>query len=651
MCKQEPVRIVLGSARTFKRVKNKIRCLQVEKVFYYIPILKTLQEQLKSKSILKMVYLDRNCTQANSNSYLEDFDDGLFVRTHPLFSTEANALKLLIYYDDMNVANPMTNKVHSLGLFYYQLVNINPVYRGKLKSIHLFAISKKEHIKEFGINELLKPLVDDLKRLGSETGQSFNIWGGTINLRGAILAVIADTPASQAVGSFKESVGGSRRKCRHCFTNWEQMQEHFTEEEFVLRSSDHHEEQVSIIENAGSDYLKKYFSKEFGINDRAKIMEAPYFNVTKQLPQDVMHIFLEGIISYEMKFLLKYLFDARRLTLHYLNNEIDHFAYGYSEKKDKPSPIKEVDLEFQSSSNLGQSASQMFLLACIFPFILDGKVANDDPHWITFLSLLEIMAICFSHKVTFNSVINLKQLVKEHLTSFKRVYAGARILPKQHYLVHLPTQIMMFGPLIRSWCMRFEAKHAYFKDLSRKIKNFKNLPLSLAERHQSMESAAAIKIDRRCDTDECDEDVKFGKGKMLLNEHEIEYARNNIKMFYEIAENFQVLEYNSITVHGTCYKPGTRNYVIIGLDSLGLPLFGKLTKIWFVPYYGPFFVVMAMKTTSFCEQMNAFEILEPEIAQGHDIVVHADLLYYQVFHTHNVRGAQYIVVMESILTS
>ena len=113
-----------------------------------------------------------------------------------------------------------------------------------------------------------------------------------------------------------------------------------------------------------------------------------------------------------------------------------------------------------------------------------------------------------------------------------------------------------------------------------------------------------------------------------MSMHVIEYARNDIEMFYEIAENFQVLEYNSITVHGTCYKPGTRNFVIIGLDSMGLPQFGKLTKIWFVPYYGPFFVVMAMKTTSFCEEMNAFEILPPEMTQGHDIVAHADLLYY-----------------------
>lgn len=182
-----------------------------------------------------MIYSETNCKPAN-HGYLQDFNDGLFVSNHPLFSTDDHALKLLIYYDDMNVANPMTNKIHSLGLFYYQLVNINFVYRSKLKSIHLFAISKKEYIKKFGINKILEPLVDDLKELGSETGYPFTIAGGTVYLQGAILAVIADTPASQAVGCFKESVGGARRKCSHCMTSWEQMQEHFTKEEFVLRT-------------------------------------------------------------------------------------------------------------------------------------------------------------------------------------------------------------------------------------------------------------------------------------------------------------------------------------------------------------------------------------------------------------------------------
>lgn len=92
---------------------------------------------------------------------------------------------------------------------------------------------------------------------------------------------------------------------------WEEMQEHFLEEDFVLRDSIRHEEQLSVIENAASEYLHKFYSKHYGINDRAKILDAPYFDVTKQLLQDIMHIFLEGVVTYEMNYLFKYLFHNR----------------------------------------------------------------------------------------------------------------------------------------------------------------------------------------------------------------------------------------------------------------------------------------------------------------------------------------------------
>ena len=56
-------------------------------------------------------------------------------------------------------------------------------------------------------------------------------------------------------------------------------------------------------------------------------------------------------------------------------------------------------------------------------------------------------------------------------------------------------------------------------------------------------------------------------------------------------------------------------------------------------------------TTSFCEKLNAFEISGPEVAQGYDIISHADLSCYEVYHAHKPRGGheQYIVVMEGIL--
>ena len=41
---------------------------------------------------------------------------------------------------------------------------------------------------------------------------------------------------------------------------------------------------------------------------------------------------------------------------------------------------------------------------------------------------------------------------------------------------------------MRSWAMRFEAKHGYFKKLVDKLNNFKNIDYSLAKRHQALQA-------------------------------------------------------------------------------------------------------------------------------------------------------------------
>lgn len=42
------------------------------------------------------------------------------------------------------------------------------------------------------------------------------------------------------------------------------------------------------------------------------------------------------------------------------------------------------------------------------------------------------------------------------------------------------------GPISRHWCMRFEAKHNYFKSLAQRVKCFKNIAKTLASRHQRL---------------------------------------------------------------------------------------------------------------------------------------------------------------------
>lgn len=69
----------------------------------------------------------------------------------------------------------------------------------------------------------------------------------------------------------------------------------------------------------------------------------------------------------------------------------------------------------------------------------------------------------------------------EHHKLFKELYPSNNLLPKHHFMVHYPRCIRKVGPLIQIWTMRFEAKHKFFKY---SVKNFKNLTVSLANKHQ-----------------------------------------------------------------------------------------------------------------------------------------------------------------------
>ena len=587
---------------------------------------------------------------SQDENVLIDFCDGTVFQNHELFSNDPTALQILLYYDDINLSNPLTNKIHKITLFYYQLGNIRKEYRSKLDSIHLFAVCKTSYMRTYGLTRILEPLVKDLKTLGSNRGYKFRVWDGHMQLRGAVLALLADTPASHLAGAFKESVGGARRKCRHCMATFETMNEWFTEEEFLLRNKDDHEEQLNLMENTPSKFLKEYYSMFFGVNGRSGLQEAPYFDVCEQLPQDIMHVFLEGVITYELKYLLRfYIEEKESFTLTDLNNRIQGFPYGYSQIKDKPCVIKETDLERKSSSNLGQSAARMWLLTQVLPLILSSLVPTESEHWACFASLLEIMAIAFSTTIRQETILFLKTAIKEHLSLFKRVFPQAPIIPKQHFLVHLPTQLFKFGPLVRSWCMRFEGKHSYFKDLSKSIKNFKNIAYSLAQKHQKIECAKNMTVEDATDKGNVEtsslfgSELMFGKTTRLMGDA-AESARHDINRFYRLAfpPEAELRLCNFVTITGTKYVPGKNNLLLIGYYPNGLPEFGSLVKIWFVVNVGVFFVTKAVESVLFRKELNAMEIEDPSLPQGLHVIRPGDLPFHQVHHSYRSGDKMYI---------
>ena len=55
-----------------------------------------------------------------------------------------------------------------LGTFYFTLGNLPPKYRSQLSSIHLVALVKATFISSYGMDAVLRPIVDDVKKLVHE---------------------------------------------------------------------------------------------------------------------------------------------------------------------------------------------------------------------------------------------------------------------------------------------------------------------------------------------------------------------------------------------------------------------------------------------------------------------------------------------------
>lgn len=66
------------------------------------------------------------------------------------------------------------------------------------------------------------------------------------------------------------------------------------------------------------------------------------------------------------------------------------------------------------------------------------------------------------------------------------------------------------GPLVRSWCMRYEAKNKYFKKIAGVLGNFKNIEKTVAHRHQR-----AMCHKMTCTPNFLDGGVAYGSGEYM----------------------------------------------------------------------------------------------------------------------------------------
>ena len=200
--------------------------------------------------------------------------------------------------------------------------------------------------------------------------------------------------------------------------------------------------------------------------------EVEGFDICQCFPQDIIHVLLEGVIPYETKLLLRVLIDEKRLfTINDFSQRLASFDYGYMESKNKPSPLTResvngCDAKLKQSGKcaiyvlyiyiytymfvvnnflvifLFLAASQMCCLFRFIPIILGDLVDNDSKQWHCFLKLWNIVQMCTAPVISKDDVSFLKMLIEEHHILFKEAYPIANIIPKLHYMVHIPDDMI-----------------------------------------------------------------------------------------------------------------------------------------------------------------------------------------------------------------
>lgn len=83
-------------------------------------------------------------------------------------------------------------------------------------------------------------------------------------------------------------------------------------------------------------------------------------------------------------------------------------------------------------------ASQMWCLARLLPLMIGDIASEDEPHWDNFLLMLSIVDYLFAPVTSGDIASYVKLLINEHHQAFCNLYPNAPIIPKLHYMIHLP---------------------------------------------------------------------------------------------------------------------------------------------------------------------------------------------------------------------
>lgn len=164
----------------------------VKDSFQYFSLLETLTLIYKNENLYVLIMSEPLDISTN---FIKSYTDCMEYKNHPLFREYSRALRIVLYYDEIEIVNPIGTKtiIHKLSIFYYTIQNFPAYFNCKLENIQILAICYALDVKKYGYSEILKPFIIELNQL--EDGIVIDIRSTAREMRGTLIVFTGDTLA------------------------------------------------------------------------------------------------------------------------------------------------------------------------------------------------------------------------------------------------------------------------------------------------------------------------------------------------------------------------------------------------------------------------------------------------------------------------
>lgn len=485
--------------------------------------------------------------------------DGSAFKKHPFFAGDESKICLQLYTDEFEVCNPLGSKrgKHKLTAVYFSVLNLGVQYRSALSGINLVLLVKDKHVCTYGFTKVLAPLLDDLAILEND-----GIVANGRLMKGSVFILTGDNLSSHRIGGFKASFNQGRI-CRFCLALRHEVNYKHLETDFVMRTPEGHQHHLNMLK-AGLPTASLY-----GVKDASPLLALQGFDPSQHLPPDLMHDLHEGVIPFTLKHIISSLISQGCFSLGQLNKLINEWNYDPCDARNKPEAISKDFL--YGKTTIKGSASQVFALFRHLSLFVGDLVPAGSEVWQLYLLLREIVDIIMSHKIPVSYIAYLQRKIHLFCLEFRTLFPSSSFTCKMHYLIHYPSCIEKFGPLVDIWAMRFEAKHQYFKDILRKVHNWKRVSHTLAMRHQFCQCFYFISGD--------DKSMPVTSGcRSVLYEHLPCCVKEFISQHdLQCTNSFSA---NCVTVYGRSYRVGCS--LVLNVPDDSLPEFVHVCGLFYV---------------------------------------------------------------------